>query len=139
MLNNKYMWIGIIIGVFFAGLGISTAIFMNSYNPYMIQNPTMFNQMMGRNPQFTSQYMVYMMQNPQYMNQWMLQNPQYAGQWMGSVMQDPQLRQQMYGYMFQNKDFMYGMMGNQNFQNQYMGQWLMKNNFTSPSMMYNRK
>lgn len=108
------MWIGITAGVFFVGLGIGSAIFMNSYNPYMMQNPTMFNQMMGRNPQFVSQYMGYMIQ-------------------------DPQLRQQMYDYMFQNKDFMYDMMGNQNFQNQYMGPWMMKNNFTGHGMMYDKK
>ena len=108
------MWIGIITGVFFAGLGIGSAIFMNSYNPYMMQNPVMFNQMIGKNPQFANQY-------------------------MGYIMQDPQLRQQMYDYMFQNKDFMNNMMTNQNFQNQYMGPWMMKNNFTGSSMMYGRK
>ncbi len=112
---TKYVWIGIAVGVFLAGIGIGYAVFINTYNPYsMMQNPAMFNQMMGRNPQF-------------------------AGQYMGYMMQDPQLRQQMYDYMFQNKDFMYGMMGNQNFQNQYMGPWMMKNNFTGPSMMYGRK
>ena len=113
MLATQYIWIGITLGVFFAGLGIGAVIFMNSYNPYMMQNPAMFNQMMGKNLQFTSQYMQYMMQNPQ-------------------------LRQQMYEYMFQNKDFMNEMMGNQNFQNQYMGPWMMKNNFTGSGMMYGR-
>lgn len=48
MLAKQYMWNGIAGGVFFADLGISSAIFMNSYNPSMMQNPQMFNQMMTR-------------------------------------------------------------------------------------------
>ncbi|MDE1727246.1 MAG: hypothetical protein KGH89_08315 [Thaumarchaeota archaeon] len=112
---NRYVWIGITVGVFVAGIGIGYAVFLNTYNPYtmMYQNPSIFNQMMGRNPQF-------------------------AGQYMGYMMQDPQLRQQMYNYMFQNKDFMYSMMSNPNFQNQYMGPWMMSNNFTYHGMMWQR-
>jgi plastocyanin len=138
-MTSKYVLIGIVIGVFFAGLGIGYALFINTYNPYalMMGNPTMFSQMMGKNPQFSSQYMGYMTQNPQYMNQWMSQNPQYMGQWMGSMMQDPQLRQHMYNYMLQNQDFMYGMMGNTTFQNNWMYPY-MKNNWKMGSgMMYN--
>lgn len=100
---NQYVWIGIAVGVFIAGIGIGYAFFMNTYNPYgMMMQPQFFNQMMTGNPQFSNQYLGYMMQTPQ-------------------------LRQQMYNYMFQNKDFMYGMMGNSNFQNQYMGPWMMQN------------
>jgi len=112
---NQYIWIGIAVGVFVAGIGIGYTIFINTYNPYtmMIGNPQMFNQMMTNNPQM--------------MNQWMSQNPQYMGQWMGSMMSDPQLREQMYDHMFQNQQFMYGMMGNPNFQNNYMGPWMMNN------------
>ncbi len=136
---NQYVLIGIVVGVFCAGLGIGYALFINTYNPYaMMGNPTMFCQMMGRNPQISGQFMGYMMQNPQYMNQWMSQNPQYVGQWMGSMMQDPQLRQQMYNYMLQNQDFMYNMMKNSNFQNNYMGPWMMQNNFTYNGMMWKK-
>ena len=136
---NQYVLIGIVVGVFCAGLGIGYALFINTYNPYaMMGNPTMFGQMMGRNPQISGLFMGYMMQNPQYMNQWMSQNPQYMGQWMGSMMQDPQLRQQMYNYMLQNQDFMYNMMKNSNFQNNYMGPWMMQNNFTYNGMMWKK-
>src|SRR5579864_9235528 len=127
-MTSQYVWIGLAIGLFFAGLGAGYAIFINSYNPYtMMENPVMFNQMMGNNPQFSGQYMGYMMQNPQYMNQWMSQNSQYIGQWMGTMMRDPQLRQQMYNYMLQNQDFMYGIMKNSTFQNNYMIPWIAKN------------
>lgn len=113
-MNNQYVWVGIIIGMFVAGIGVGYAIFANIYNPYMMyQNPQMFNQMIGKNPQFADQYMGYMMQ-------------------------DPQLRQQMYSYMLQNHDFMYGMMQNSNFQNQYMGPWIMQNNYTYRGMMGQR-
>jgi hypothetical protein len=65
------------------------------------------------------------------MNQWMSQNSQYMGQWMGTMMQNPQLRQQMYNYMLQNQDFMYDMMRNSTFQNNYMIPWIAKNNLTN--------
>jgi len=112
---SQYVWIGIAVGLFIAGIGIGYAIFMNTYDPYgmMYQNPQMFSQMMARNPQFSNQYFGYMMQNPQ-------------------------LRQQMYNFMFQNQDFMYNMMQNQNFQNQYMGPWMMQNNFTYHGMMWRK-
>jgi rusticyanin len=99
-MTNRYVWIGITIGIFVAGIGIGYAVFINTYSPYamMYQNPPMFNQIMTRNPQFSSQYMGYMMQ-------------------------DPQLRQQMYNYMFQNQPFMQGMMQNPQFQQQYMRQY----------------
>ncbi len=63
---NQYMLIGIIIGVFCAGIGVGYAVFINTYNPYamMVGNPAMFGQMMGKNPQLSGQYMGYMMQNP---------------------------------------------------------------------------
>jgi len=126
--GNRPAIIAIAVGIFVAGIGIGYVIFANTYNPYtMMSNQAAFNQMMGSNQQFSSQYIRYMMQDPQYMGQWMSQNPQYMGQWMGSMIQNPQLRQQMYDYMFQNKDFMYGIMGNQTFQNQYMGPWMMQN------------
>ena len=150
-MTSQYVWIGIAIGVFVAGIGIGYAVFINTYNPYsmMMGNPAMFNQMMVRNPQFSNQYMGYMMQNPQYMNQWMSQNPQYANQWMGSMMQDPQLRQQMFNYMSQNQNYtnwmmnnpqymnqwMSQMMSNSNFRQQYMGPWMMMQNPQYRGMM----
>lgn len=99
-MTNRYVWIGITVGIFVAGIGIGYAVFINTYNPYtmMYQNPPMFNQIMARNPQF-------------------------SGQYMGYMMQDPQLRQQMYNYMFQNQPFMQGMMQNPQFQQQYMRQY----------------
>lgn len=103
---SAYMLIGVI-GIFLAGLGLGFAVFSNISNPYpmMYQNPQGFNQMVSSNPQFAGQYMVYMMH-------------------------DPALRQQMYNYMFQNHDFMYGMMRSPLWQNvtmsnpQLLNQWM---------------
>ncbi len=106
---RQYVWIGLAVGLFFAGLGVSYAIFINTYNPYtMMGNSTMFSQMMGRNPQF-------------------------SGQYMGYMMQDPTLRNQTYSYMFQNQPFMQGMMQNPQFQ-QYMRQYSsnLQTNYTGP-------
>lgn len=138
-MTNQYVWIGIAIGLFVAGIGIGYVIFINTYNPFaMMMQPQYVNQMMGRNPQFAGQYMGYMMSNPQYMSQWMSQNPQYNQQWMYYMMSNPQLRSQMYSYMFQNQSFMYGMMSNPNFQNTYMHNWLTQNNYTWHGMMMGR-
>ncbi len=110
-MTSQYVWIGITVSVFVAGLGIGYAVFMNTYSPYsMLGNPSMFNQMMVRNPQFANQY-------------------------MGYIMNDPQLRNQMYDYMLQNQQFMYGMMSNPNFQNNYMHNWMTNNNYTWHGMM----
>ena len=136
IMTSQYVWIGIAIGVFVAGIGIGYTVFINTYNPYamMMGNPAMFNQMMGRNPQFSGQYMGYMMQNPQYMNQWMSQNPQYVNQWMGSMMQDPQLRQQMFNYMSKNQNYTNWMMNNPQYMNQWMSQMMSNPNFRQQYM-----
>lgn len=98
-MTNHYVWIGIAVGVFFAGIGIGYAVFINYYNPYgMMMQPSFFNQMMSRNPQFGNQFTGYMMN-------------------------DPQLREQMYNSMFQNQQFMQGMMQNTQFQQQWMRQY----------------
>jgi hypothetical protein len=135
---TNIVWIGIAVGVFFAGLGIGYAVFQSYNQPnFATMTPQQMQQMMN-DPKLMSQWQQTMMNNPQAMNEWMnmmMQNPQ-AGQWMrGSMMgnqqmmqnwmtpmmNDPQLRQQMYDTMFQHQQFMQGMMSNQQFQNQWLG------------------
>lgn len=120
---NQSIWIGIAVGVFFAGLGIGYAV-LQSTTPAI---PMMMNQ----------QQMQQMMNEPDLMNQWhqtMMNNPQAMNSWMNTMMNDPQLRQQMYSQMMQNNQFMQGMMGNQQFQNQWMGP-MMGQDTMGPSMM----
>lgn len=114
---NQYVWIGIVVGVFLAGLGVGYAIFSSTYTqPYMMmQNPQAFNQIMLNNPQFMNAWMNNMMLNPQTMNAWtnaMANNPQFMNQWMSTMMQNYQFQQQYLGpwMMVQNSTLMHGMM-----------------------------
>lgn len=132
-MTNQIIWIGITVGVFFAGLGVGYAMFYSAQPNFMHMTPQQMQQMMN-NPQFMNQWHQHMMQNPQLMNQWtntMIQNPQ-AGQWMmGSMMNDPQFSQQMYGMMTQHNQFMQGMMNYPQFQNQWMDPMMRNWNTTS--------
>lgn len=101
---NQPVWIGIVIGVFFVGIGISYAIFeANNPSKFMALTPQQMIQMMN-DPQ-TQQMMNQMMQNPQFQQQMMEQ--------MNIMMNDPELRQQMMTMMMQNPQMMQAMMGNQ--------------------------
>ena len=55
---NQYIWIGIVVGVFFVGMGISYGIFVNSYDPTIkFQNQQQFDQMMANNPTMSAEWM----------------------------------------------------------------------------------
>jgi len=134
---NQTIWIGIVIGVFFVGIGVSYAIFSSSYDPNSMkfQNQQLFDQMMSQNPKMTAQWMTAMMQDPQQMQQMqqlmldpefrqqmfqqmntMMDDPQLQQQMfqqMSTMMNDPQLRQQMIDMMTQNPEMIQAMMQNQ--------------------------
>ena len=135
---SQVILIAIMVGVFFAGLGIGYAV-LQSYNQpnFTMMTPQQMQQMMT-NPQMMAQWHQTMMTNPQAMNQWMntmTNNPNLMNHWMEKVMDDPQLRQQMYGMMFQNQQFMQNMMNNTQFQNQWMNPDVMGRNMMDSSMM----
>ncbi|MCH8323540.1 MAG: hypothetical protein IH813_00290 [Thaumarchaeota archaeon] len=136
MLLNQQIWIGIVIGVFFVGIGVSYAIFSNTYNPSTMKfaNQEIFDQMMSQNPkmmanwmetmmqdeQFHDQAMDYMAKNPEQMNQWMVHDPKHVEEMstamrenhdfmmemMSVMMNDPDLRLQMMGHMTENQESM---------------------------------
>jgi len=122
MVSNVIL-IGIAVGVFFAGIGVSYAIFPSTDDPNTMKfaNQELFDQMMSNNPKMTAQWMESMMQDPQFNQQMMEQ--------MNDMMNDPQLRQQMITMMKENQDFMQDMMQN----NQMMD--MMKNMMGSSGMM----
>jgi len=101
---NQYVWIGIAIGVFFVGVGVSFAIFSSPDDPTSMKftDQKLFDQMMSNNPQMTAQWMDSKMKDPQ-------SNEQIIEQ-MNAMMNDSQLRQEM---MQNNKmmDMMKGMIG----------------------------
>ena len=114
---SQPVWIGITIGVFFVGIGVSYAIFASTFDPMTMKfrNQDMFDQMMSQNPKMTQQWMdSSMMQSPQQMQQ-MMQDPQFRQQMMdqmNTMMNDPEQRQQMMNMMMQNQEFMQDMMKN---------------------------
>ncbi|MBI5377996.1 MAG: hypothetical protein HZA82_05170 [Thaumarchaeota archaeon] len=91
-MTNQYVWLGIVIGVFIAGLGTGYAI-----NQYTVT------------PNLMAQNMQQMMQNPaqrqQMMSQWM-QNPQAMNDWMGNMMSNPQAMQKMHDIMMNDPTHM---------------------------------
>lgn len=109
-MTNQYVWIGITVGVFFAGIGIGYAVLQSTASPSVMH--------------MTPQQMQQMMNDPQLMNQWhqqMMNNPQHMSQMMqpimNTMMNDPQLQQQMLNNMMQHQGMMNYMMNNQQWQN----------------------
>jgi len=84
---SRYIWIGIVIGVFFVGIGVSYAIFASTYDPNTMkfQNQELFDQMISQNPKMTANWMETMMQDAQFHDQvmdYMAKNPEQMNQWM---------------------------------------------------------
>jgi len=155
---SQPIWIGIAIGVFFVGIGVSYAIFSSTYDPNTIKfaNQEMFDQMMSQNPkmtanwmetmmqdaQFHDQAMDYMAKNPEQMNQWMVHDPKHVEEMsaamkenhdfmmemMSVMMNDPALRLQMLGHMTENPESMEQM-------KKMMGQSMMGSEMMSGSMI----
>lgn len=117
------IWIGIIIGVFFLGIGVSYAHFANTYNPMSMkfQNQELFNQMMSNNPRMPQQWMDSGMMNQQQM----MNDPQMMSQWMNTMMNDPDMQQQMINIMMNNQGMMNSMMNNQDMMNMMGGNIMM--------------
>ena len=133
---SQPIWIGIVIGVFFVGAGLSYAHFANTYDPMSMkfQNQELFDQMISQNPkmtgnwmetmmqdtQFHDQVMEYMAKNPEQMNQWMIHDPKHVEEMstamrenhgfmmemMSVILNDPDLRLQIIGHMPENQEVM---------------------------------
>ena len=56
---SKPIWIGIVIAVFFVGIGVSYAHFANTYDPLSMKfhNQELFDQMMFHNPKMSMHWM----------------------------------------------------------------------------------
>ena len=120
---SQPIWIAIVIGVFFIGIGASYAHFANTYDPMSMKfhNQQMFDQMMSQNPMMSQQWMGSGMMNQQQM----MDDPQMMNQWM-NMMDDPQMQQQMMGMMMNNPQMMQSMMNNQDMMNSMMGGQMMR-------------
>ena len=126
---SQAILIGIVIGVFFAGIGIGYAVLQSNTTPTMM----------------TPQQMQQMMSNPEQMSKWqqtMMNNPQAMNQWMNTMMQDPQAMQQMHNMMTNDPQHMNQMMGpmmdsmmNEPQMRQHMVTMMMQNPTMMNSMM----
>jgi len=107
---NQYVWIGISVAVFFAGFGVSYAMFASTYDPTTMKfrNQELFDQMMSNNPKMTATWMDSTM-----MNDSMMQNSQIMQSWMNTMMNDPELGQEIMNQMMQNPQMMEAIMQNQ--------------------------
>jgi len=125
----------IVVGVFFAGLGVGYAVLQSNVpttTPMMTQqqmqqmmnDPNMMNQWMGtmmNDPQFMQQMHNSMMNNPQHMQ---TMTTMMGPDMMGYMMNNPQMNQQMMNTMMANRQFMSGMMMEPQFQQNWMGPWM---------------
>jgi len=127
-LLSQGIWIGITVGVFFAGLGIGYAVLqsttvspmmMTQQMQQMMNDPQAMQQMM-QDPDFRNEVMEFMIQDTDHMNQWMLEDPQHIPMMieemkknhdfmMGMALpmiQDPGLRLQVMGHMTESPEAM---------------------------------
>jgi len=125
---NQVIWIGIIVGVFFVGIGVSYAHFANTYDPMSMKfhNQELFDQMMSNNPKMSQQWidsgmMNTMMNDPEMQkmimstmldsNQIQLMEDMMADM-MQRMQTDPELKQAMMEHMERMKSSRDGMMVN---------------------------
>ncbi len=131
MVNQK-VWIGIVVGVFFVGIGISYAMVSSTYNPTSMkfQNQELFENMMSQNPRMTQQWMSTMMGDEEFMHEMtemmsehgtqepmmdsmMEQSPMEEHEMMlgimEGVMEDEVMRQHMMAHMMEDQGFVHQM------------------------------
>ena len=155
---NQYIWIGIVVGVFFVGIGVSYGIFSSSQvmssqmmggsMNSLMNNPQVMQQMM-QDPDFRNEMLNLMIHDTDHMNQWMMDDPQHISMMieemkknhdfmMGMAMpmiQDPGLRLQVMGHMTENPEAMaqmQQMMGDGMMGKGMMGSEIMKEMMEDP-------
>ena len=108
---NQAIWVGIAVGVFFAGLGVGYAVFQSSPSSVTLSRQQMMSQMMS-DPQAMNEFMNQIMIDPQAMqkvHQTMLDNPQHMQQMHQMMMDDPDHMKAMMDMMGPDR-MMQGMM-----------------------------
>jgi hypothetical protein len=135
---NQAIWIGIAVGVFFAGLGVGYAVFQSSPSSVTLSRQQMMSQMMS-DPDAMNDWMNNMMSNQeamqkmhqtmmndpnhmQQMHQMMMENPDHMQAMMGQMMMDQKTMDQMHQMMMDDPQHMQQMMG---MMGQGMGQGMM--------------
>lgn len=101
---NRYVIIGIVVGVFIAGLAVGSMISQSGNRSFMMQNTPVTGPMGWLDPNLPPAWMNNMMSNPDAMKNW-----------VNSIQKNPQFMNQ----------FMTNMMTSSDFRQQYMGPWVM--------------
>jgi len=127
---SQPLWIVIVVGVFFVGIGVSYAHFANTYDPMSMkfQNQELFDQMMSNNPKMSQMWMdsdmMNIMMNDQEMQKMIMSNMHDSNQMqmmedmMANMMErmktDPELEQTMMEHMDRMKASRNAMMNTDN-------------------------
>jgi len=127
---SQPIWIGIAIGVFFVGIGVSYAVFANTYDPNTMKfaNQELFDQMMSQNPKMMANWMIHDPKHAEEMSTAMRENHDFMMEMMSVMVNDPALRLQMLGHMTENPESMEQM-------KKMMGQSMMGSEMMSGTMM----
>jgi len=99
MISN-YVIIGLIIGIFIAGLAMGSVVSQSYSRPTVIQNSVVPGPMGWIDPTLPHTWMNSMMSNPDAMKKWvnlMLQDPKFMNTLMTSMMANPEFKQQYMG------------------------------------------
>ena len=147
---SQAIWVGIAVGVFFAGLGVGYAVFQSSPGDVTLTRQQMMSQMMSdpaamnewmnqmmANPQAMQQMHDTMMNNPEHMqqmHQMMMNDPAHMQNMMGQMMMDPATVNQMHQMMLQDPQHMQQMMGMMNMTGM-MGPGMMNQGMMNQGMM----
>lgn len=97
---SRYVIIGIVVGVFIAGLAVGNMISQSGNRSSMMQNTPIPGPMGWIDPSLPHTWMNSMMSNPDAMKNWvnlMLKDPQFMNTLMTNMMANPDFRQQYMG------------------------------------------
>ena len=98
---NQYIWIGIVVGVFFVGMGISYGIFVNSYDPTIkFQNQQQFDQMMANNPTMSTEWRASTMEGGMMRQMMMGSSPAEEHEMMLEIIETMQENENLMNHMF---------------------------------------
>ena len=98
---KQYIWIGIVVGVFFVGMGISYGIFVNSYDPTIkFQNQQQFDQMMANNPKMNAEWMASTMEGGMLRQMMLGSSPAEEHEMMLEIIETMQENENLMNHMF---------------------------------------
>jgi len=95
---NQYIWIGIVIGVFFVGIGVSYAVFASTNVPIQMTNEEHIRAMIY-DPEIHEAMMKMMMQDEEHAKQ-MLTNEEH----IRAMVYDPEIHEAMMKMMMGDED-----------------------------------